>query len=62
VEGLIMIEVHAEMKNRHGQRFRIIRWQRQYFVQQYDQRLGGWLMGFGLPRLADAKREMRIFR
>jgi len=28
--------VHAEMKNRHGHRFCVIRWQRQYFVQQYN--------------------------
>jgi hypothetical protein len=54
------MRVLAEMKNRHGQRFRIIRWQQQYFVQQYDERLRGWLLGFGFPGLAAAKREIRL--
>ena len=56
------MKVLAEMKSRQGQRFRIIRWQQQYFLQQYDERLRGWLLGFGFLRLAAAKREMRIFR
>jgi hypothetical protein len=55
------MKVLSEMKNRHGQRLRIIRWKQQYFVQQYDQRLRGWLTGFGLPGLAAAKHEMRTF-